>query len=398
MFENVPRHQHDAFFALRADGDARTHHPYGLSPLCSDTIAALGSCTANPLTSALLQRACALDLTADPTEHLRRTFGAAYCQLSPSGTDAEYNVALSASLQGRPLIQLMADPREVGSGTHIAAQGWPHQMGCVVTHDLPLQTHLYFYPLRDNTGHALPLDVVANKAWNKALHAQTAHPAAQLVAHFVPCTKTGLMGLSEEMCRTLQTQRRALVVVDASQGRWNDNDIQRWLAFGWPVIITGSKRWGAPPFCSAVLYPPEWAIAPHSDLQAAAQTPGLKARWALALTHLDNPPPVAQQRLLWQQALTESFLPNLPASVAASVQTHGLGEIATFSTGLSHENNKLLHRCLIDKHNAFIGQPVDTGAGSLLRVALGAGLRTPADMQEPLERVARALHHELHHA
>jgi hypothetical protein len=395
---------HAALEGLCEGGDARVQQPYGLTVPAADRLVHFGSCTANPITPATVlrhQRMRVAHAFSDPQTKLRLFYGADQCMLAASGTDAEYSVAVA--MGAAPYLSILMDPNEIGSGCARAAAGLPHVAGCPVEAPLPVQPQVHTASLRDEAGRPLPSDQVDQQVRTLAAD----HAALPLLLHHVPCSKTGLSAPSEACCLTLQRQHPAgaRVVVDASQGRFTQGDVRRWLGHGWAVILTGSKYFGAPPFCGATLFPPGWP--PAFGFPASA---GLKARWRLALPHLsDAPPPLGA----WSRLLTRHFLPQLglhqldlgdPLPLAASAGTRRIewaGQrlsdagrvdrqgILSFDLGLDKAAATRLHRALIQR-GYFIGQPVTAGPRTLLRVAIGAG-QDLALAAPQLERLAQAI-------
>ncbi|WP_374593602.1 hypothetical protein [Aquabacterium sp.] len=372
--------------------DARGRAPYGLPLPASSALVHLGSCTANPITPAMLARHQALSARLhehpdwrDPQQALREMFGAAQCKLAASGTDAEYTVALA--MGGAPYCSILIDPNEVGSGCARAASGLPHTPGCPV--DTPLAVHATIESplLRDAAGRMLPQGAVDQQVFDIA----TRHARQPLLLHHVPCSKTGLSAPSEAACLSIQQSHPAgaRVVVDASQGRGSVQDVRRWLGYGWAVILTGSKYLGAPPFAGATLLPEGWPPA-----QGFAAGPGLRARWRLALQALAGPQPDGAP---WDAAVAgfASQLPPGALDMCPDADAACRQGIFSFDLGLDLDATRALHRRLIAR-GFFIGQPVIAGPRALLRVALG--VRTPLGRAaDDLQQLARTIRHELQH-
>lgn len=365
--------------------DDRGRTRYGLPALADDRLVNFGSCTANPITPALLAQWHTLEhrsTALDPQRHLQTLFGATQCRLAASGTDAEYSCALA--MGPHPYCTVLMDPREIGSGCERAAAGLTHTLGCPVTAPLAIDTAMEKVLLRDEAGRVLSQDQIDSQLFAIAQR----HDHLPLLVHHVSCSKTGLSAPSEAACRQLQDEHAAgvRVVVDASQGRFAAQDVQRWLAQGWAVIITGSKYFGAPPFCGATLFPAGWPQA-----RGFAVAPGLLARWRLALENFAPPP----QRSAWRNALQTAFVPQLPRGAVDNDTPHDRQGILSFDLGLNADQTLALHRRLIQR-GFFIGQPVAAGRRSLLRVALGAHTN-PDQMVPDLARLARTLRDELRH-
>jgi hypothetical protein len=374
----------DLLAELLDGADARARQPYGLPLPARDTLVHFGSCTANPITPDMLARHEALcDSLAwpDPQAALLAFYGAAQCRLAASGTDAEYSCALAMGTESYCCI--LMDPNEVGSGCALAAAGLPHAEGCPIDAPLPVRATIETVRLRDASGKVLSqaqVDLQVFEILDK-------HHHTPVLLHHVACSKTGLTSPSEAAC--LQVQRDHLpgarVVVDASQGRYQHDDVRRWLSHGWAVIITGSKYFGAPPFCGATLFPPGWP-----RMQGFASSAGLQARWRLALQAMQATP---QPRTHWPKALHEHFMPRLRLARMDEGASPDRQGIFTFELGLNAVQTRQLHRALI-ADGFFIGQPVAAGSRNLLRVAWGA--LTPSDgVEARLESLARAIRHEL---
>jgi len=322
----------------------------------------------------------------DPPSALRDLFGAAQCVLAASGTDAEYTCALSMGPQ--PFVSVLMDPAEIGGGCARAAAGLPHAQGGPVTGALPVRAFIETTRWRDAEGRALPPSAIDAQVFEIAGR----HPYSALLLHHVPCSKTGLSAPSETACLDLQRRHAAgvRVVVDASQGRFHRDDVRRWLGWGWAVIVTGSKFFGAPPFCGATLLPAGWPPG-----QGFSAGPGLLARWRLALEAMSKAWATPTLPAAWSDALHESFLPLL-----GPVRIDGVGEsdrhgILSLDLGLDVNQTLRLHRVLI-RRGLFIGQPVAAGPCHLLRVARGVGTRMTA-VNDELERLAHALRWTLRH-
>lgn len=366
--------------------DVRAQSPYGLPMPASDALVHFGSCTANPITPTMLAQHQALKAQhagPDPQDYLRELFGAAQCRLAASGTDAEYTCALAMGPD--PYCCILMDPAEIGSGCTRAAAGLAHAQGCPVDVPLHLQATIETTRLRDASGRPLTQAEVDAQVFDIAAR----HVHLPILLHHVACSKTGLCSPSEAACLSLQRGHASgvRVVVDASQGRFDLDDVHRWLDYGWAVIITGSKYFGAPPFCGATLLPIGWPLA-----QGFASGPGLRARWRLAIDAMSLAP---QQPSLWSSLLRTHFVRHLPLARIDDDSGQDRQGILSFDLGLDAAQTLRLHRTLITR-GFFIGQPVAAGPRNLLRVALGA--RTPMQTAaHDLERLARAIKHEMAH-
>ncbi len=186
--------------------------------------------------------------------------------LTPSGTDAEF-LALMLALgdRSRPLCNIIVGPREVGSGSGVAAAGLhfdsvvPH--GAVQAKETPVSPEIAglvcveTIPLRDSDGRVRePEDLdAATDALARAALAKGERVLIHVVAH----SKTGVHAPSISMVRRLARAHAPdlAVVVDAAQGRFSRQGLLAALADGFMVLLTGSKFYGGPPFSGALLVP-----------------------------------------------------------------------------------------------------------------------------------------------
>ncbi|MGI3777868.1 MAG: hypothetical protein ACRYGC_11315, partial [Janthinobacterium lividum] len=237
----------------------------------------------------------------------------------PSGTDAALlaTAAILARLRGEgrggtAVTCLLVDPAETGSGVPAAARARHFAdataTGAVVARGeplagCPLAIGLETVALRAASGEALPLRDV-DDAFERALERGCA--AGHVILHRADCSKTGLVVPGAEACRRWSARfgARLTVVVDASQARLDAAEVRRSLDAGWPVILTGSKFFGAPGFCGALLLPGaqagamaagaplmaglgDYAAGLAADPARAEWHAGLVLRWAVALHGMD---------------------------------------------------------------------------------------------------------------
>jgi len=197
---------------------------------------------------------------------------------------------------------------------------------------------------------------------------------------------------------------RVMLVVDAAQGRFRRRELRQWLADDAVVIVTGSKFFGAPSFCGAVLIPPRWRpvgsflsaalsgycsqadFPPHYEAAALEHqgNPGLLLRWACALAEMEAFYAIAAER---RSAVTQCFHEEATLALTQSSSTRVVvrGEQPAgwpARTVVSFEvldrgrpmSDAVLHRIRAslakDEPGVLLGQP---SAGTL-RVALGAPL------------------------
>jgi hypothetical protein len=230
----------------------------------------------------------------------------------PSGTDAELLsmlVALGRALRlGGKMASLITCAGEVGSGTLQAATGRhfspmlpkPHMWkeahevnGSLFAADGRPEIDAIELKLRGADGKRLSmeeLDASVTCAVDKAL---TEGGYAVVSVHMVVGCKTGHLMPSLACMEQLLSKHgeRVLPVADACQVRMVDAGLQDLVSKGFAVLITGSKFYGGPPFCGAVLLPGSMvdelnaALAPDApgDLRGKVASSSLQAYISAAL-------------------------------------------------------------------------------------------------------------------
>ena len=235
--------------------------------------------------------------TSDPAvwfdairRRMLRLFGIAGAEavLCASGTEAEF-LALHAAraILGPCLRNIVIAPKETGSGVMNAAGGRHFTASCMRGEDVTKGDCLDGFDcgpadvravsLRDELG-LVRLDPDLD-AEIEALCAEADIDDRAILLHALDCSKTGLSGPRRETLARM-TQRhhgRILVVVDACQLRCSPETIKGHLALGHFVMISGSKFAGGPPFCGALLVPPAHVAA----LRRARIPQGLSAYTAV---------------------------------------------------------------------------------------------------------------------
>jgi len=230
--------------------------------------------------------------------------------LAPSGTDAALLMMglFAAGSRSERVTSILVSPFETGGGIpavargrHFAdrtAEGLRVARGATVT-GFPPDMALATIALRAPDG--TPLEAAEVDAAAAAAAASASHA----VLHMVDGSKTGLA--APTLATAVQLAGRhagALdVVVDACQARLDPERLRLYLRLGWPVLLTGSKFFGGPPFSGAILLPrdrlpqaraarlPE-GLADYLGGDPARLTGlggnlGLALRWAAALAEMD---------------------------------------------------------------------------------------------------------------
>jgi len=193
----------------------------------------------------------------------------------PSGTDAEFLpflVGLCRAMKaGGKLASIITATGEVGSGTNDAAIGRHFSPLLPAQHQCPEHkvggsifpegstpvVDPILLKLRNAEGgrHSIEdLDQFVRDAVAKALGEGG---YSVVVVHIVAGSKTGSIMPSLHVVTDLMCEYgdRVVPVVDACQTRMQDVGLQCLINNGLPVIVTGSKFYGGPPFCGAALLP-----------------------------------------------------------------------------------------------------------------------------------------------
>lgn len=219
-------------------------------------------CTARDSTAAAYQ--CASDIRGQLRDLLTLPDGVEVV-LAPSGTDVEMlALALAAGSSGRPVLNIVVGPSEVGSGTPAAAACRHYDRlapsGAVVVPgepvDAPLasQVDVRTVDLRGPGGLMLFESEIDAAVVELVVEASEAD--AIVLVHIVAHSKTGVHAPSLACVERLrQISDDVVVVVDAAQGRFSRRGLRDALQKDYLVMFTGSKFYGGPPFSGALLVP-----------------------------------------------------------------------------------------------------------------------------------------------
>ncbi len=307
---------------------------YGCSPHPRPDVVSFGSCTASSISHgafsaaeatrramviAALQGSCASALRSVCHDIEHRILSAfqsadlASAVLTASGTDAALIVTgLLASEHPRSCVtSILFSPSETGSGVPLAVQGCHFASaapsGQAVDKGEPVsggnhQTALVTVELRDAGGHPLPDEAIV-QACDKAI--SSAVLKGRVVLHAIDSSKTGLTAPTRRSLLDFARKYagRLDIVIDACQARVEPALIRAYLDHGFPVLVTGSKFFGAPGFCGAILFPRDRLArirslsrfpAGFADYTGADEPfgsrhcPGLLLRWTAALYEMER--------------------------------------------------------------------------------------------------------------
>ena len=231
--------------------------------------------------------------------------------LTASGTDATLLLTglLAAERPRQTITTILMSPSETGSGVPEAARG-RHFAPCTAAgfavekggavDGFPPGLSLASVALRTPAGMPRAPEAIAADC-EAAIDAACA--TGHVVLHAIDGTKTGLSA-PDLLALDLLAERfrgRLDIVIDACQLRVEPETIRLYLNRGWPVLITGSKFFGAPGFCGAILFPRArlrritgirripgglHAYTSAADGSLSRRCPGLLLRWAAALAEM----------------------------------------------------------------------------------------------------------------
>ncbi|KYG98650.1 hypothetical protein [Bradyrhizobium sp. DOA1] len=182
---------------------------------------------------------------------------------SPSGTDSQLHALFVArAVLGAPPVTIVVGSDQTGSGTIHTARG--HHFSCMTASGLAVRKDgpvaglagaSIALPLREaGDGIAMRADVDA--AVLRAVEATIAQGAPVLL-QIMDASKLDWRAPSaaclDEIAR--RWPRKVQIVVDACQARLGRRRLRSYLDRGYLVLITGSKFFGGPAFCGALLVP-----------------------------------------------------------------------------------------------------------------------------------------------
>lgn len=304
----------DARIAL----DAENLNKYGCSPFPDPGILALGSSTASGISEAGFAAAGRLrgriaeamemmtdaEIYAHELERIRQEF-TRLCGVSDmpgldvvfaaSGTDLHLIAAQLGGAAGAPMLAIMVDPAETGSGVRAALAGNGRIDVAAVAIRLP-----------DGT----PRPIADVDAEFEALAMRAARLGQRVLLVLTDVSKTGMIAPSPACALALRQRlpHAVNVLVDACQFRIAPATLRGYLERDFMVALTGSKFVSGPPFSGALLIPA--AAASHSGrriVPRALSAYSTRADWPEHWDASALPGNVANFGLLlrWEAALAE---------------------------------------------------------------------------------------------
>ncbi len=342
---------------------------------------------------------------------------------APSGTDlCYYPILFNCILNGysKKLLNIVTNIDELGGGFQKAYEGklFFNQNDLINKYGLPQTTDLSenistkFISSRTNLGevkakNSLIVDEIEEKYKNH-----------NLIVNLNICSKSGIAD-DLAILQDLKEYSNKLVVVDCCQFRNDRELLNELLAKDCMVMITGSKFFGAPPFCAALLVPqniqnqliekskdhiiPDFftrifsrEMLPDSleflkNQLYSENCEGLFTRWNIALEVMSKYFELGNQSNeivdKWNEVVTEFLQKNDAIFEVMPVCIRNFNSIVSFRIKspvtqqyytkeiLSEIRNFLVLEdvfYLNEKVKISIGQPVEFENGAFLRVAIGA--------------------------
>lgn len=407
---------------------------YGLNPIHYQGLLNRGSCTSSPL-NAFSQRVAENLLEKKLPESgfhaLREEHVARLKSLlnfenhdkfdvfwGPSGSDLIYIPLLFSSMlnPGKRILHMLTCPEELGSGTKIGAGGIyfmeTNQFNEAMPKGQPIDPDLHIdvvhYSARSKDG-------TINNHQKDLLDTVRLYPDHAKIGSLVIGSKSGIEN-NVDVIDLIEED--VMWTVDLCQFRNSKRLINKLLDKGCLIMLTGSKFYQSPPFCGAMLIPKALtqrlanctfpSSTPFASLFSAydvpAQLPQLRqllrlyqnisllTRWECGLSEMeafDHIPKEDRRTLIRQwnhhvcaalRARSDYFelMPNQELTndsiISFRIKAHGRfinnGELRRFFNELVSE--KYPDVFAGDYDRLFIGQPVNYGDRSFIRLALGA--------------------------
>jgi hypothetical protein len=410
---------------LRPETNANKYH---LNPVKFDGLFQRGSCTCGTFTpfgfevgSEFLENYNDQNYTQILNDQTRRLhsllnntelgFDVYY---GPSGSDMMYLPLLFQAMlmPNKPIVNIVSCPEELGSGSKLAAEfcyysewnqfGETIPMGEKMSAEIISNVH--YLAAREESGH------IANR--NQAIRSLIEkHPNDPIIGNLVFGSKSGI----KDDLQIIDDFPEIMWVVDMCQFRTDRKLIYDLINKGVMIMVTGSKFYQAPPFCGALLVPSAWtkklkqvsgdsaklfnrvfsAFDFPEELEnirknlSPFKNVGLRLRWEVALREMEaylTFPQEESNALIrrWNQVVTgrlaqsDTFqlMPNMEltndsiVSFMVLVNGRALNNV---------ELKKLFDYLVLNEHEGldgfnrvFLGQPVQYGEKSFIRLAIGS--------------------------
>lgn len=333
----------------------------------------------------------------------------------PSGSDLMYLPLLFQAILNpdNSIINIVSCPEELGSGSKSAAKGEYYSEWNQFGERIPIaekvseliESDVHFLPARAIDGSVLDRKKAIRELINQ-------YPNRPIIGNLVFGSKSGI---KDDLDIIDEFTDGVMWVVDMCQFRTDRKLIHNLINKGVMVMVTGSKFYQAPPFCGALLVPKVWsnlmkdlpanAASGLSQLFCSSDIPlgmpnirmhlknfknqGLRMRWEIALREMeeymsfDSSETNAlirrwSQVIIGRLAMSDTFrlMPDIELTndsiVSFMVLVNGRALVSEELKKLFNELILNKHEGLVDFDRAFIGQPVQYGEKSFIRLAIGS--------------------------
>jgi hypothetical protein len=410
---------------LRPDTNANKYH---LNPIVYENLFQRGSCTCGTFTPFGFEVGVEFlkkydenlydQIVQDQTRRLHDLLSDSEINFDvyygPSGSDMMYLPLLFQAMlkPDKSIVNIVSCPEELGSGSKLAAElsfysewnqfGEKIPMGQKLTSNI--QSEVHYLAARENSGH------IANR--NKSIRTIIEqNPNKPMVGNLVFGSKSGI----KDDLHIIDEFPEIMWVVDMCQFRTDRNLIHELINKGVMIMVTGSKFYQAPPFCGALLVPTLWTEKlkkisgtsaaffkhifsaydfPESLVNIRENLPeykniGLRLRWEVALREMEaylSFPQEESNALIrrWNQVVTgrlaqsDTFrlMPNM------ELTNDSIVSFMVLVNGRALNNvdlKKLFDFLVLNEHEGldgfnrvFLGQPVQYGDKSFIRLAIGS--------------------------
>ena len=183
--------------------------------------------------------------------------------LGGSGTDLELLPIVYAN-SSEKIVNIVVAPEEVGGGIkHIAqarhfsehlVNGVNVNIGDLVKGFESYDIEYLPVTIRKDSG-----EFIGNQEIEDSLLKiiDQNYDSSKIILHMVYKSKTAIVSPRESFIKHISEQYpNILLVIDACQYRMSQVTVKKFINLGAMVLLTGSKFFGAPPFCAAMLVPP----------------------------------------------------------------------------------------------------------------------------------------------
>jgi hypothetical protein len=186
--------------------------------------------------------------------------------LTSSGTDGElFGLYFTAGDAKTSVLNILVGPAEIGGGSVAASSGCHFststplggevEPGAPLAGMYPENVRVEHIPIRRDNGDVIPLE--ESEALIRNLTASALTRGETILIHLLDSSKTGLLVPGLACAKQLRESApgKVHILVDAAQLRVSRRLLNRYLAEGFMVLITGSKFFTGPPFSAALLIP-----------------------------------------------------------------------------------------------------------------------------------------------